>query len=92
MTMNVTLVVATVAQEFPAGTVDTPFTFTITDPSGTVKESTSTSATTFTFSNIADGSYIAVVAKNGVSVNQTFTVVTPNVSLQVPASITVTFA
>lgn len=95
MTQNVIVTVVTVAQSFPAGTVDTPYAYVITDTNGVTQESLSDPGTTVTFANMVDGSYVVNVTKNGVTATAGFTVVTPppaDVSLQVPATVSVTFS
>lgn len=91
MSQNVVGVVALKAQDFPVGTVDTRFVFTIEDSAGVVIVSQSVDVPTATFSAVIDGSYIMKVEKNGVVVSQTFNVVTPVVALQVPETVTVSF-
>lgn len=84
-----TLTCATVKHDFPAGTADTDYTFTVT---GTLADGTSfstsalSSAPTTTF-NLAPGTYTGTVSKLGISSlpSVALTVTVPaTVTLQVP--------
>jgi len=89
---TVNIVTVTKAQDFPAGTVDTPFTIILVDASGTTVDSASSADGTASFSPVAPGDYTVNVSKNGVSVSSPVSVPQPLVSLQVPVSVTVTLA
>lgn len=89
---TVNVVTATVAQDFPAGTTDTTFTFTLTDAAGTVVQSVSSTDGTASFSDVAVGEYTVTGTKNGVSASAPVSVVAPVVSLQVPSTLTVTLS
>lgn len=92
MTKAVTIVVATKAQVFPAGTVDTPFTYTVSKPDGSLAASQDSADVTVTFAAVDAGDWLATVSKNGVSASIPFTVAADDVTLQVPDTVTVTFA
>lgn len=91
MTKNVVFVVATKAQVFPAGTVDTPFTYAVAKVDGTAVSSQDVADVTLTVVLDA-GDYVVTVTKNGVSASVPFTVASDDVTLQVPDTVTVSFA
>jgi hypothetical protein len=91
MTKIVNVEVQTVAQSFPVGTVDTLYGYVVVLATGgepvATKESTETSAQ-FT---LDAGDYVVTVTKNGVAASAAFTVAVDTVSLNVPATVVVTF-
>ena len=87
---QVTLVVTTAQQAFPVGTADTPYAFTITDPTGAVVVQQSESNPTATLVVNDFGDFIATVVKNGVAAHVAFNIPNPNINLNVPSAITVT--
>ena len=86
---TVTLQVTTVQEAFPQGTSDTPYVFTVTDPTGVVVVTQSESIPSAVVTVANPGNYIATVVKNGVAASAAFTIVAPTVSLNVPSAITV---
>jgi hypothetical protein len=83
----------TKGQDFPAGTVDTPFSFQLLNADGTVAAAESSTDGTTSFANVGPGTYTVTVTKNGVTVHSDPIVVAqPSVTLQVPASLQVTQA
>lgn len=92
--MNVLMAVATKNQDFPVGTVDSQYVFSILSADGSTLESQSVDVPTATFANVADGVYTAQVVKNGVTATQAFTVATAptTVALAVPDTLTVTLS
>lgn len=88
-TLNVATV--TTAEVFPVGTVDTTYDFQLLNADGTVADATSSADGTTSFPNVNPGVYTVKVTKNGVSVtSDPITVVQSGVTLQVPASLSVT--
>lgn len=89
-TLNVTVV--TEARDFPAGTVDTSFHFSLVDSTGTTVDSVFSTDATGVFLNVAPGDYTVNVSKNAQTASTTVSVPVPTVSLQVPVTVTVTLA
>lgn len=90
---KVTVVISTVAQDFPPGTVGGAFRYQIEGDAVFSQDSTATSVD---FLDVAPGSYVAsaqllddVGNALGAKVSTPFIVEVPNVSLQVPATVTV---
>ena len=93
MSKTVLVVITTKAQEFPLGTVEGKFRFAITDAVTNAELSfVETESTGATFPLVPEGSYIASVVKNGVSVSAPFTVAKTVETFQVPGTITVTLS
>ena len=92
MSQNVIVTVSTVGKDFPAGTADVAFTYTLNDKTGAVVATIGDVGTTVTFPNVVDGDYSVSAEKFGVTATQSFTVSTGNVSLQVPQTVAVTFS
>lgn len=92
MTKTVIVAVATKAQTFAEGTVDTLFTFSIKDTAGAVVSTVDTASLSASFPEVVPGTYSAEVTKNGVTVAQAFTIAPDVTTLQVPDTLTVTFS
>lgn len=93
MTKNASVQVVTVDQVFPAGTVDTLYTYSLAKADGTVVSSNDSAEVSATFTGVDVGDYVITVTKNGVSASASFSVVAdPDATLQVPSSITVSLA
>jgi hypothetical protein len=91
MAKSVFLSLATKVQEFPVGTAEGLFRFSVENEAGSELSFVETAATGATFPGIPDGNFVAKVSKNGVSVSQAFSVVPDFVSFSVPDVLTVTF-
>ena len=89
MTTSVTLVVATKPQVFLATEVEGAFEFTISNVAGASFHASAT-APTATLDVDGFGEFTATVTKNGVSASTTFTIATPQVTFNVPDTLTVT--
>lgn len=90
---KVTITLSVAPQDFPAGTVGGPFRYSIEGDAVFEQDSTELSVV---FDSVAPGSYIASaqlldasLAPLGGKVSAPFTVEVPNVTLQVPAAVTV---
>ena len=62
---NVIVAVVTTVQDFPAGTVDTLFTYDLKTAAGVEVATQTSSSATDTFANVASGDYVVTVTKNG---------------------------
>ena len=93
MSQNVTLLVSTKPQLFPASTVEEQFVFTIAGVDGTVFGApVSTASTSASFDAVPVGDYVASVVKNGVTVSKPFSVLTTDITLQVPDTLVISLA
>lgn len=92
-TKTVIIEVATVEQDFPLGTVVGEFLFElIYAQDNAPASSVSQSGTTATFPLVQDGiPLIARVTRNGVSIQQEFTIPRENETIAVPSSFTIRF-
>jgi acyl-coenzyme A thioesterase PaaI-like protein len=87
---TVVFTVATQKQTFPAGTVDTPFVFVVSDSTGAQVATATSDAPTASVVLDVPGNYTVAVTKNAVSVSTAFTIAPTEVTLEVPVSITAT--
>jgi len=96
--MNVIVQVATTPQALPSGITAGALRFQLVDAQGTVTATQDVNEASATFSNVADGTYVATVQRldaNGAglggAISQSITVVTPApATFDAPTSITVT--
>jgi hypothetical protein len=90
--MTVKVVVTTVGQDFPAGTVDTTYVYHIIDVNGNTVATQENNVTEADFDGIADGTYTASVTKNSVTATSDPFTIKSVVNLQVPSVVTVSFS
>jgi hypothetical protein len=91
MAKTVLLVVSTKTQEFPVGTAEGLFRFSVETAAGVELSFVETASTGASFPGIPDGNFVAKVSKNGVVVSQPFVVEKTAEVFAVPATLTVSF-
>ena len=92
MSHSLTGTVSTKIQVFPAGTVDSPFTFTLTNASGSVVATLDTAETSAVFNDVTAGDFVITVTKNGISASATVSIPEDAVKIQVPDTLVITVA
>lgn len=87
---NINVVVSTKPAVFSFGTDPTLWDFYLADSNGVTITKASSTSPSYTFPDVGPGNYLVIATRNGVPAQAAITVPGEDVTIDVPASITVT--